>query len=409
MKSLLAEVVYFLAAAPGLALAVAGIAFLCNGLYGIVKVVAIAPRRVAIAPSRVDIGRVAIAPSRVDNGRVAIAPKFSDSIDSIVVRKELSSKIGEILDRNKVFGGSTIIYGAKGAGKSTIVDNVIQGRLGVTKIEVDSKTSRSEIISQLNRQITERTGTEEPKERSIFKGLKFNKVRDPRIDDFIDAMMMEVSGTVTVPTIIFEIERETEGVRSIAKVLSTVCSVVLILSEAYVALDFGRDRPREKFIFVGEFIELEAREYLTKILKLELSESDIKHVLDNIGANPATLADMGNMMARDGISVQDFVALELERATEELVAFQHQQILKALKEHPEGVSAAYFKKMRSEHVDLSVPRAVAIAMMGSNALLAYRIELCKYVMLSRTHEVALKTYEPILPLPSADTATLQRR
>ena len=104
------------------------------------------------------------------------------------------------------------------------------------------------------------------------------------------------------------------------------------------------------------------------------------------------------MMARDGISVQDYVALELERATEELVAFQHQQILKALKEHPEGVSAAYFKKMKNEGVELSVPRAVTVAMNDSHAL-TYRIELCKYVMLPRSYEVALRNYEPIVPFP----------
>ena len=93
--------------------------------------------------------------------------------------------------------------------------------------------------------------------------------------------------------------------------------------------------------------------------------------------------------------LQDFVASKLRRATDELLAFQHQHILKALKEHPEGVSAAYFDKMKSEGVDLSNPKAVGVAMKDSNAL-TYRIELDKYVMLSRSHEVALRTYEPIL-------------
>ena len=138
---------------------------------------------------------------------------------------------------------------------------------------------------------------------------------------------------------------------------------------------------------------MEAEEYLTEILKL--SEEDIKHVLDNIGANPAAFENMMATMARDGTSVQDFVALKLKRATANLTAFQHQHILKALKEHPEGVSAAYFNKMKSEGVDLSNPKAVGVAMKDSNAL-TYRIELDKYVMLSRSHEVALRTYEPIL-------------
>ena len=125
------------------------------------------------------------------------------------------------------------------------------------------------------------------------------------MSDFIDAMMMGVSGAGTVPTIIFEIEIRVkriekfhpfdgivdgiENIKRIAKELSTVCSVILILSEANAALEFGRDPHRETFIFVGEFTELEAREYMTKILKLKLSDADIKHVLDNIGANPTAL------------------------------------------------------------------------------------------------------------------------
>ena len=149
-------------------------------------------------------------------------------------------------------------------------------------------------------------------------------------------MEMGLSYGGTIPTIDFEIqlgedvERKDgiQGIRSLAKELSTVCSVILILSEANAALEFGRDEDRQQFIFVGEFTQLEAEEYLTKILKL--SEEDIKHVLDNIGATPAAFEYMMATMARDGTSVQDFVALKLKRATANLTAFQHQHILKAL-------------------------------------------------------------------------------
>jgi hypothetical protein len=46
--------------------------------------------------------------------------------------------------------------------------------------------------------------------------------------------------------------------------------------------------------------------------------------------------------------------------------------------------------MKNKGVNLSNPRAVAVAMRDSNAL-TYRIELTKYVMLSRSYEVALRT------------------
>ena len=46
-------------------------------------------------------------------------------------------------------------------------------------------------------------------------------------------------------------------------------------------------------------------------------------------------------------------------ARQELVAFQHQQILKALKDHPEGVHPEDFNKLKYEGVDLSNPKAVS--------------------------------------------------
>ena len=76
--------------------------------------------------------------------------------------------------------------------------------------------------------------------------------------------------------------------------------------------------------------------------------------------------------------------------------FCHQQILLALKEHPYGVSPEYFNNMKNEGVDLSDPVAVGTAMKRSDAVV-YSIELRKYVAISRCHETALISYEPILP------------
>ena len=49
-------------------------------------------------------------------------------------------------------------------------------------------------------------------------------------------------------------------------------------------------------------------------------------------------------------------------ARQELVAFQHQQILKALKDHPGGISPEFFNKFENKGVDLSKPKAVGVAM-----------------------------------------------
>jgi hypothetical protein len=81
-----------------------------------------------------------------------------------------------------------------------------------------------------------------------------------------------------------------------------------------------------------------------------------------------------------------------------LVAFPYKPILKALKEHPEGVSPEFFENMKCEGVDMSNPKAVGISMKTSNAII-YRIECRKYVLMSTAHRTALKTYKfPVQPL-----------
>ena len=95
------------------------------------------------------------------------------------------------------------------------------------------------------------------------------------------------------------------------------------------------------------------------------------------------------------LRVEQFVKEKLRIAHMELAAFPLQPILKALKEHPEGVSPDFFYKMKYEGVDLSNAQAVGYAMKRSNAVV-YRIENQRYQLLSKVHETALQAYEPII-------------
>jgi hypothetical protein len=182
-----------------------------------------------------------------------------------------------------------------------------------------------------------------------------------------------------------------KAIRGVAKDLSAACNFLIILSEANAVLEFGNDRDREDFIYVGELTEPEAREYISK-LKMELSEKDIKHVMDNVGTNPATIRSMREWVC-EGRSIQDFVVEKLADAKVNLVAFPHKAILKALNEHPEGVSPEYFNNMKNEGIDLSNPVAVGNEMKLSNAIM-YRIKERKYMIISSCHQTALKTYKP---------------
>jgi hypothetical protein len=97
---------------------------------------------------------------------------------------------------------------------------------------------------------------------------------------------------------------------------------------------------------------------------------------------------------KKGYTVEQFVKEVLDQARRELVDFPLKPILKALKEHPEGVIPEFFNNVKYEGVDLSNPQAVGYAMKRSNAIV-YRIENGKYQLLSKAHETALKTYKPI--------------
>ena len=300
--------------------------------------------------------------------------------DLYVERPELLKQISDIFDRKESNEQYFIMYGAKGVGKSTIAERAAKGRKGVMMIRMTTASSRNDVMLELT------------------EVLKVRELK-PKTTDFISALNKAKSSDGTLPTIIVEIEIENrldkssgiKAIRGVAKDLSAVCNFLIILSEANAVLEFGNDMDREKFIYVGELTEPEAREYISK-LKMELSEKDIKHVMDNVGTNPATIRSMEDCVCR-GQSIQDFVVMKLTGAKMNLVAFPHKAILKALKEHPEGVSPEYFNNMKNEGIDLSDPVAVGNAMKLSNAIM-YRIEEQKYMIITRCHQTALKTYKP---------------
>ena len=60
-------------------------------------------------------------------------------------------------------------------------------------------------------------------------------------------------------------------------------------------MQFGRNRRREKFIFVDELNENEEREFNGQN-GMMLNENEIRKVIDKIGSNPATLKDLTTRM-----------------------------------------------------------------------------------------------------------------
>lgn len=296
-----------------------------------------------------------------------------------VPRPKIEEQINKAFTNESRRGdGYTIVYGPKGVGKSELVDHVAIGKKGVVKVKVSSANNKSEVI------------------QSIAKRLLGGATHtDLDIDIFIEA----VRKSDITPTIIFDVEcslsRDDDDdddvvsiVRSLSNDLPPYCRCIIVLSEANAVLQFGKD-PREKFIYVDEMELDEAKQLL-----IGLAKAKMKYVFEKIGTSPLTLINLIESVSFT-YSVEDYVVDVLRYAEKSLVAFAHQPILKALKDHSEGITPKYFKKQKDEGVDLSHPTAVGVAMKSVNTIV-YRMELDKYMLMSTAHRTALKSYEPII-------------
>ena len=99
-------------------------------------------------------------------------------------------------------------------------------------------------------------------------------------------------------------------------------------------------------------------------------------------------------------TLQEYVDRVLESAHMDLIKFPLKPILKALKEHPDGVKSEYFKDQTftwksgpaTEVFDLSCPESVGLAMKSQNCIM-FRIELNLYQLQSTAHKTAIKNLE----------------
>ena len=334
-----------------------------------------------------DVGATGVSseflPSKIKSTIPSTADYFQLKSDKeYISRKSVETAILDFISRTEADGRYCIIYGSNGVGKTTVVEAVIHGRPGILKIKVTTADNKQQFLHK----VVKVTGQ--------YK-------ENPKIDDFKESLRKAVSDSGVLPTVIFEVDtggnnKQILGIqaaRSLSKEFASVCNCIIIISEANAVVEFGMDRSREEFIFVDELDENELREFIGQN-GMMLNQDEIREVIDNIGSNPATLKCLRTHL-RKGLSVADFIKKVLLYARLDLVAFQHQPILKALKDHPEGISPEFFNKLENEGVDLSDPKAVRAAMRMENVI-TYRIELGKYTIYSKAIEVALRSYDPIL-------------
>jgi GTPase SAR1 family protein len=330
-----------------------------------------------------DVKRV-VSPDDIKNRseKSSRLQKLKDA-NEYVPRPDLEKSITSILNRTKADDTYVVLYGPKGCGKSLLVEKCINNRQGVVSVLVSSVFEKSAILEVLTRKIMGKgapAATEEELQ-SALEGAEVNGI---------------------LATLVFEIERSdnsdqiacVDAVRSLSKQFAQVCNCIIVLSEAKAIIVFGRDLQREKYILVPNLTVDQAKMFIrsrrgVNTVVDEEEEKMNKRLFDNVGTNPAMLLSFVN---RQGASLDDFIQRQLDFAKKDLLAFPLQPILKALKIHPDGVDPAYFKNEKYEGINMSVPKAVGMAM-SSNAVL-YDIEEGRYKLMSQAHKVALRNYEP---------------
>jgi hypothetical protein len=312
-----------------------------------------------------------LLPGKIERSKVT-----KSASKNYVERPGLVSLIKRVLNAAPI-GGYWVVYGPKGVGKSEAVDHTAINQRGVVKLLVTSANSKDDIIRDLTEKLL---GT-------------------ASADFDVEMLISAIEKSKVVPTIIFDVERggspdqatiALNEVRGLAKQLAMYCRCIIVLSEANAALEFGRDKDREKFIYVDEMTVPEAKELVTK-LKVNLTEEEMQYVFSNIGTRPASLIKLQTLTC----TLKQHVERVLADARQDLVGFPHKAILKALKEHPEGVPPKYFNNQKSEGVDLSDPRAVGVAMKRSN-FFVYNIKNRLYRLISTAHKTVLRSYDPIV-------------
>lgn len=143
----------------------------------------------------------------------------------------------------------------------------------------------------------------------------------------------------------------------------------------------------------GSITDEEIKELLEVKNQYILSDEQMKYVFDNIGTKPRKLTSVLSEVTT-GYSLEESVSYILSWAKNDLTHFKLQKILKALKEHPEGISTDYFDNQYENGVKLSNPKQVSEIMKLDYNPIIYRKDTRKYHLLSTTHKTALKSYNP---------------
>ena len=296
-----------------------------------------------------------------------------------ISRPALEGKILALYENVDLVGGYyTIVYGVKGAGKSTSVQAALGDKTGVVVVRVAEGDTREKVIA------------------SVYHSCKKIRLDSSSSKEITDALLAATEERGGRPvTVVFEVETSSDVVmnvvKHIAKEFAEAANVLLVLCEANAVLSFGKD-PRHQFIFVDEMTREEARQYVEKS-NPKISSDDFNKFADKCGTRPMSLEDLC-WAVRDGQTVDEHIGKVLDLARGDLVAFIHTPIFAALKKTPGGVHPTFFDGVKDNGVFLASPKDLLPGMKKVGTIL-FDFEAREYKLFSKAHQTALETYDPL--------------
>ena len=323
-------------------------------------------------------------------------PKLSNSLAEVkmkrqstqasrnyVSRPELEAKILAVYNNTSLADGNYwIIYGVKGAGKTSAVNHALGDKAGVVLVGISETDSVESIIAK------------------IFKACGVVVDKAIRLDQIVEELHAAMEKRNGHPmTVVFEVESGSSSpnvlslVKHTAKEFALFANVLIVLSEANAVLGFNDD-DRQEFILVDGMTLGEAEQYVKKRAP-DVSPEDFNKFVVKCGTIPLMLGKFCTAVAT-GKSVDEHIGEVLSKALFKLEAFAHSPILIALKKTPGGVRSGNFKGVERKGVMLSSPKDVAPAMKKENAIM-YDFGTKEYKLFSKAHQSALETYDPPLP------------
>jgi len=223
-------------------------------------------------------------------------PKFSEEVgpSSDLSRPSIEKKVLDVFEKKSLQSGTYfVMYGPKGAGKSSLVARVLGDKTGVAKISISQGDTTSSILAK------------------VCKMCGQTSIESSDLDDFTAVLRGAWEKREGNPiTVVFEVERGSSSpevlslVKHVAKSFALNANVLIVLSEANAVLGFGDDQ-RQKFIWVNEMSRAEAEAFVKKRVP-SISTEDFNRFVDSIGTLPLSLTMLCDALLA-GQQVEDFI------------------------------------------------------------------------------------------------------